>query len=170
MSAMTCRQAIALADSIQADTASYIPLYSGLAATYTTLRDFEQSRIWWEKCGRLWPLMTVYDRFNYLNSLGNDYFYQKDYPQALETFLRLDTFLLDYPDMEWERHFCQANLSDIYLKLHQPEQALPFIAENLPFFGASGHNEMLMSHLRTHQMEPSLQHRVLALAAERCAP
>lgn len=55
MSAMTYRQAIALADSIQADTASYIPLYSGLAATYTTLRDFEQSRIWWEKCGRLWP-------------------------------------------------------------------------------------------------------------------
>lgn len=157
MSAMTYRQAIALADSIQADTASYIPLYSGLAATYTTLRDFEQSRIWWEKCGRLWPLMTVYDRFNYLNSLGNDYFYQKDYPQALETFLRLDTFLLDYPDMEWERHFCQANLSDIYLKLHQPEQARPLIAENLAFFGASGHNEMVMSHLRTQQMELALQ-------------
>lgn len=101
--------------------------------------------------------MTVYDRFNYLNSLGNDYFYQKDYPQALETFLRLDTFLLDYPDMEWERHFCQANLSDIYLKLHQPEQARPLIAENLAFFGASGHNEMVMSHLRTQQMELALQ-------------
>ena len=166
MSAMTYRQAIALADSIQVDTASYIPLYSGLAATYTTLRDFEQSRIWWNKCGRLWPLMTVYDRFNYLNSLGNDYFYQKDYPRALETFLRLDTFLLDYPDMKWERHFCQANLSDIYLKLHQPEQARPLIAQNLEFFGASGHNEMVMSHLRTQQMELALQDGDFALADE----
>ncbi|HJG88014.1 histidine kinase [Barnesiella viscericola] len=157
MSAMTYRQAIALADSIQADTASYIPLYSGLAATYTTLRDFGQSKIWWDKCDRLWNLMTVYDRFNYLNSRGNDYFYQKDYRRALETFLRLDTFLLAYPDMEWEIHFCKANLSDIYLKLHQPEQARPLIAENLAYFGASGYNEMVMSHLHTQQMELALQ-------------
>lgn len=166
MSAITYRQAIALADSIRADTVSYIPLYSGLAATYTTLRDFEQSRIWWDKCGRLWPLMTVYDRFNYLNSLGNDYFYQKDYSRALETFLRLDSFLLDYPDMEWERHFCKANLSDIYLKLHKPAQARPLIAENLNYFGASAHNEMVMSHLHTQQMELALQDGNLARVDE----
>ena len=105
MSAMTYRQAIALADSIQADTASYIPLYSGLAATYTTLRDFGQSKIWWDKCDRLWNLMTVYDRFNYLNSRGNDYFYQKDYRRALGTFLGSDTFLFAYPALGWEIHF-----------------------------------------------------------------
>ena len=157
MSAMTYRQAIALADSIQTDTANYIPLYSGLAATYTTLRDFGQSKIWWDKCERLWNMMTVYDQFNYLNSRGNDYFYQKDYRQALDIFLRLDTFLQTHPDMEWEAHFCRANLSDVYLKLHQPEQARPLIAENLAYFGASGYNEMVMSHLRTQQMELALQ-------------
>ena len=34
MSAMTYRQAIALADSIQVDTASYIPVFSGLSAVF----------------------------------------------------------------------------------------------------------------------------------------
>lgn len=157
MSAMTYRQAIALADSIRLDSAGYVPLYSGLAATYTTLRDFEQSAVWWDKCAALWDLMTVYDRFNYLNSRGNDYFYQEDYPRALDIFLQLDTFLLAHPDMEWEQHFCRANLSDIYLKLHQPAQARPLIAENLKYFGDSGHNEMVMSHLHTQQMELALQ-------------
>lgn len=166
MSAMTYRQAISLADSIRVDSASYIPLYSGLAATYTTLYDFEQSKIWWDKCGRLWNLMTVYDRFNYLNSRGNDYFYQQDYSRALETFLRLDTFLLSHPDMVWERHFCEANLSDIYLKLYRPEQARPLIAENLAYFGADGHNTMVMSHLRTQQMELALQDGDLGKADE----
>lgn len=157
MSAMTYRHAIALADSIQLGEEGYIPLYSGLAATYTTLRDFEQSSIFWDKCGELWELMTVYDRFNYLNSRGNDCFYREDYQQALETFLRLDTFLLSYPDMEWENHFCKANLSDIYLKLHEPDRARPLIAENLTYFEAGGYNEMVMSHLHTQQMELALQ-------------
>lgn len=157
MSAMTYRRAIALADSIHTAKENYIPLYSGLAATYTTLRDFEQSAIWWDKCGELWNLMMLYEQFNYLNSRGNDYFYQEDYQRALETFLQLDSFLQEHPDMEWERHFCKANLSDIYLKLHEPEKAKPLIGETLEYFGSSGYNEMVLDHLHTQQMELALQ-------------
>ena len=59
--------------------------------------------------------------------------------------------------MEWERHFCKANLSDIYLKLHEPEKAKPLIGETLEYFGSSGYNEMALDHLHTQQMELALQ-------------
>ena len=157
MSAMSYRRAIALADSIHTDRENYVPLYSGLAATYTTLRDFEQSAFWWDKCGELWDLMMLYEQFNYLNSRGNDYYYQEDYQQALKTFLQLDAFLQEHTDMEWERHFCKANLSDIYLKLHEPEKARSLIIENLEYFGKSESNEMVLEHLHTQQMELAMQ-------------
>lgn len=157
MSAMSYRRAIALADSIHTDRENYVPLYSGLAATYTTLRDFEQSAFWWDKCGELWDLMMLYEQFNYLNSRGNDYYYQEDYQQALKTFLQLDAFLQEHTDMEWEHHFCKANLSDIYLKLHEPEKARSLIIENLEYFGKSESNEMVLEHLHTQQMELAMQ-------------
>ncbi len=153
----TYREAIAVADSMQVAPESCLPLYSGLAAAYTTLHDFEQSTIWWDKCAVFYDEMMAYDKFTYLNSRGNDYFYQGDYPQALEVFLRLDAFLRDYPDMVWERHFCWANLSDVYLKLHELDKARPLLEESIAYFGEENYSDMVLDYLHTQQMDLAMQ-------------
>lgn len=151
-SAATYRKAIYIADSTKTAKENYVPLYEGLAATYTALHDFEQSKIWWDKSYELWEYMMPHEQFNYLNNRGNDYYYQEDYPQTLNIFLQLDTFLQAHPELEWERHFCHVNLSDAYLKLYQPEKASPLIEESLTFFGNRQVNEVIMSYLYTQQM------------------
>lgn len=165
-SAATYRKAIFIADSTQTDKENYIPLYLGIAATYTALHDFEQSKIWWDRSYELWRYMMPHEQFNYLNNRGNDYYYQKDYQHTLDIFLRLDTFLQARPELEWERYFCHANLSDAYLKLQQPEKAKPLIEKNISFFNSIQMNEVVMSYLYTQQMDLAMQEGNFNLAEE----
>lgn len=155
-SAAVYRKAIYTADSAHTLQENYVPLYEGLAATYTALNDFEQSKFWWDKSYALWEYMMTQERFNYLNNRGNDYYYRKDYRNALSIFMKLDTFLQLHPELTWEKYFCRANLSDVYLKLDQPENARTLIEENIAFFQET-RNEAIMSYLRTQQMDMALQ-------------
>lgn len=157
-SAFYYRKAIYLADSIQTAKDNYIPLYGGLATTYTALYDFEQSKIWLDKSLELWNLMMTHEKFNYLNNRGNDYYYQGDYTNCLNTFLQMDTFLHARPELEWERHICHANLADAYLKLKQPKNADSLLYDNITFFKEM-QSETVLPYLYTQQMELAMQEK-----------
>lgn len=152
LSASLYLQAIALADSISAPRSDYIPLYGGLAGAYTSLNDFDNSRVWLAKEGGLWNEMSEYERFNYLNNSGNDYYLAKDYDKALATFRRLRSHLDSLPEAAWERHFCSTNLTDVFLSLSMPDSAEAGIAENLHFFSEVQPNLYAASHIKTQQM------------------
>ena len=155
-SAFYYRKAIYLADSVQTAKDNYVPLYGGLATTYTTLHDFKQSKLWLDKSLELWDSMMTHEKFNYLNNRGNDYYYQGDYENCLNTFLQMDTFLHAQPELEWERQICHANLVDVYLKLKQPQKADSLLHDNIRFFKEM-QNETVLPYLYTLLMELSLQ-------------
>lgn len=157
-SAYFYQKAIFLADSIQTSKDDYVPLYGGLAATYSALHDFKQSKIWLDKSQELWDLMMTYEKFNYLNTRGNDYYYQGDYDNCLNTFLQMDTFLRARPELEWERHVCDVNLADVYLKLNQPENADSLLNSNISYFKEM-QSETILPYLYTRQMELALQEK-----------
>ncbi|WP_455587369.1 histidine kinase [Bacteroides sp.] len=150
------RKAIYLADSIHTSKDNYVPLYSGIATTYTALYDFEQSKIWLDKSLELWNLMMTHEKFNYLNDRGNDYYYQGDYINCRSIFLQMDTFLQAHPELEWEKHICNVNLADTYLKLKQPQKADSLLHDGIAFFEPMQY-ETVLPYLYTLQMELALQ-------------
>lgn len=147
------RMAIAMADSLKYDGFGYIPVYTGLGAVYTALHDFRQSKIWWDRAGKLWDEMLPNEKFYYLNNRGNDYYLEKDYKNSLAMFMKLDSFLRQNPGMVWERHFCDANLSDVYLKTGELQKAAPLIAGNLEFFSKTQPNPYAFNHVLTQKMQ-----------------
>lgn len=154
----TYRESISMGDSLRLDPYGMLPVYSGLAAVYTALHDFDQSKIWWDRTGRLWNQMIPNDRFLYLNNRGNDYYLAGDYVNALKIFLRLEKMLSESPEMEWEMHFCKANLSDVYIKLGRGDEADAYIEENLHYFSEVQPNSYAYNHVLGQKMR-NLQNR-----------
>ncbi len=155
-SIMFYKKAIYLSDSLSLPVNNYIPLYEGLSATYIALRDFEQSEIWLNKSAELWDVMPTYDKYIYLTNRGNFYFYSKEYDKSLNTFLHLDTFLINYPNMIWERNLCFLNLADIYLKIGQLNKTEEIIGKTLDYYSNQG-ADMFVQYIRTQQMELAYQ-------------
>lgn len=145
-------RAIALADSLEAPASDYIPLYGGLAGTYTSLKEFSQSRKWLDKEGELWGDMSQYEQFNYLNNSGNDYYLSENYSKALKEFLRLDSLLSKRDGVEWERHFCSTNLSDVYIALGDYAKAEAPLEDNFRYFTAVQPNTYAAEHIVTQKM------------------
>ncbi len=157
------RQAILLADSAKMQPQYFIDLYCGLAACYTDLRNFEESKIWWDRAQDLWEVMNKTERSRYLNNRGNDYYYQKDYEGALRMFTQLDSLCEGDPDMAWDQLLCHVNLSDVYLKLGYPDQAKPLIEETEKFFTEVQYNPAVISYIRTQEMDMARQQGDYAL-------
>lgn len=151
-SAKYYQQGIHVADSCGLDAYAHLPLYTGLASTYTSLRDFQQSEIWYEKAAKEWDEMDVNDRFFYLNNRGNDYYLQKRYAESLGMFVRLDSLLRKNPELEWERNFCKANMTDIYLQTGKPEEAASLLDSTLYYFTVVQPNPYVMLHLDTQKL------------------
>lgn len=80
-------QALAVADSFQTTTDSHIAISLGISTVYTFMADYENSAKWWAKCKELLPKMKKPDQFIYYNNVGNDYYLQDKYQEALP-FLR----------------------------------------------------------------------------------
>lgn len=146
-------RAIQVVDSAGLDDSYRIPLYSGLASSYTSLMDFDQSEKWWKKTGEFWNKMTIDDRFHYLNNRGNDLYMQKRYPESLRFFQRLDSMLVTNPELEWDRHFCLANLNDVYLRLGLADSVRRHIGETERYFTEIQPNPYVLEHIRTQRMQ-----------------
>ena len=128
------RQALELGDSIQMADNVRATLSIGIASAYAAMGSFEQSVEWWEKARELKPAMGRTEMFHYLNNRGNDYYLQGRYQESLDCFLELDSLISADSTMVWERMFEWANLSDLYIKLGQPERAIPLLNQTEPFF------------------------------------
>lgn len=153
LSAFWFGRAIQVADSADLSDRYRVPQYIGLASNYTELLDFDQSRRWWDRAAEYLPVMSADDRFHYLNNRGHDYFVQKKYPESLQLFLQLDTFLTDRPELEWERNFCRANLTDLYLHSGQDVKADSLLKLTEDYFTNVQPSEYVQEHLRTQRLQ-----------------
>lgn len=140
------------ADSIGMPPMPQVMLTLGIASAYTAMHEFSQSKAWWEKAQKLYPVMSVKDKFLYLNNRGNDYYLQQRYAESRVCFERLDTLFGDREEYLWERMFGRTNLADVYLKLGETEKAQKLIDEVEPFFKEQGF-ELALFYLTTQKIE-----------------
>lgn len=135
------RRALFLVDSLNLPQKENITLYMGLAQIYVTLRNYDKAKLYYDQTEphvkEMSPSMQAY----YINNLGNYYYYQDDYKNALQSFLRMKKLLEQHGMMRtFDMYLCKINLADVYLNLGKLNDATAMLDDVEPYFRAQGDN------------------------------
>ena len=126
--------ALETADSTGLDEEMKIPLLLGVSTAYTFMGDYQNSAVWWKKTGELVGQMEKRDQFIYYNDLGNDYYFQEHYAEALDCFNKAAALVRDDENKKWDYYTALTNLGEIYVCLGQADSARVAIAQADSFF------------------------------------
>lgn len=134
------RRALFLVDSLELPPKENITLYMGLAQIYVTLRNYDKAKLYYDqtepRVKEMSPSMQAY----YINNLGN-YYYQDDYKNALQSFLRMKKLLEQHGMVRtFDMYLCKINLADVYLNLGKLNDATAMLDDVEPYFRAQGDN------------------------------
>lgn len=135
------RRALFLVDSLELPQKENITLYMGLAQIYLTLRNYSKAKFYNDQTEphvkEMSPSMQAY----YVNNLGNYYYFQGDYKNALQTFLRMKKLLEQHGMVRtFDMYLCKINLADVYLNLGKLDKATAMLDDVEPYFIAQGDN------------------------------
>lgn len=135
------RRALFLVDSLELPEKENITLYMGLAQIYLTLRNYSKAKFYNDQTEphvkEMSPSMQAY----YVNNLGNYYYFQGDYKNALQTFLRMKKLLEQHGMVRtFDMYLCKINLADVYLNLGKLDKATAMLDDVEPYFRAHGDN------------------------------
>lgn len=155
--ALYYHRAISVADSLELSSDNYLPLYNGIAAVFTDMRDFNNSAYWWAKSMETVESMNQFDKFNTLTGYGNDLYYRKDYAGANRVFTELRRMLDSVPESRWEKMFTDVNLADSYLHLGQIGRSIDMLDSTARFFSIEQPNPMVRSYIHTLQMRAAIK-------------
>ncbi len=126
--------ALETADSTGLGEEMKIPLLLGVSTAYTFMGDYQNSAVWWKKTGELVGQMEKRDQFIYYNDLGNDYYFQEHYAEALDCFNKAAALVRDDENKKWDYYTALTNLGEIYVCLGQADSARVAIAQADSFF------------------------------------
>ncbi len=133
------RRALFLTDSLKMPQTENITLYMGLAQIYLSLHDFDTAQRYYNETERHFNLMTPSMQSYYINNLGNFYYYTKNYPKALATFLRMKRHIESHGMQNmFDMYLCKVNLADVYLNLGRIAEARKALGEAEPYFLRKG--------------------------------
>jgi len=155
LSAEGYMQALAVADSFQTTTDSHIAISLGISTVYTFMADYENSAKWWAKCKELLPKMKKPDQFIYYNNVGNDYYLQDKYQEALPFFEKAASLVKDDPDKTWDYYTARANIAEILINLKRGDDARP-ILEEVDSFYRKVNFPILLYYINTSKIELAL--------------
>lgn len=135
------RHALFLVDSLELPQKENITLYMGLAQIYLTLRNYSKAKFYNDQTEphvkEMSPSMQAY----YVNNLGNYYYFQGDYKNAIQTFLRMKKLLEQHGMVRtFDMYLCKINLADVYLNLGKLDEATAMLDDVEPYFIAQGDN------------------------------
>lgn len=135
------RRALFLVDSLELPQKENITLYMGLAQIYLTLRNYNKAKLYYDQTEphvkEMSPSMQAY----YINNLGNFYYFQGDYKNALQSFLRMKKLLEQHGMVRtFDMYLCKINLADVYLNLGKLNDATAMLDDVEPYFRAQGDN------------------------------
>ncbi len=150
-------RAVLLSDSLNLDQKLRIDLYNGLAGVFSDMRDFDNSRKWWEKSLRYLDSMGPLEKFNTLSGYGNFQYYLEDYKGANETILKLKGILDSIPGARWHRMFNDVNLADTWLRLGQPEKARALLDSTAPYFHNEQPNPVATSYINSLKIREAVR-------------
>ena len=126
--------ALETADSTGLGEKMKIALLLGVSTAYTFMGDYQNSAVWWKKTGELVGQMEKRDQFIYYNDLGNDYYFQEHYAEALDCFNKAAALVRDDENKKWDYYTALTNLGEIYVCLGQADSARVAIAQADSFF------------------------------------
>lgn len=126
--------ALETADSTGLGEKMKIALLLGVSTAYTFMGDYQNSAVWWKKTGELVGQMEKRDQFIYYNDLGNDYYFQEHYAEALDCFNKAAALVRDDDNKKWDYYTALTNLGEIYVCLGQADSARVAIAQADSFF------------------------------------
>lgn len=150
--ALYYHRAISVADSLMLQPVDYIPLYNGIAAVFTDMRDYDNGAKWWAKSMEILPSMNQFDKFSTLTGFGNHLYYKGDYSEAEKIFTRVKEMLDSVPGSEWESMFNNINLADISIRTGSPRKAEKMLDNAVRFFTDEQANPMVISYIQTLRM------------------
>lgn len=149
-------KAITIADSIGLEDAHYIPLYNGIAAVFSDMKDFHNGGIWWRKSMDIIGSMNHFDKFNTFTGYGNYLYYSENYPEAEKVFMRLRNMLDSIPDTRWEKMFTDVNIADINIALGHNDKADALLDSTAIYFSKEQPNPVASSYIHTLQMKSAV--------------
>lgn len=133
------RRALFLVDSLELPQKENITLYMGLAQIYVTLHNYGKAKFYNDQTEphvkEMSPSMQAY----YINNLGNYYYFQGDYKNALLTFMRMKKMLEEHGMVRtFDMYLCKLNQADVYLNLNRLNEATKMLDEVEPYFHSKG--------------------------------
>ena len=112
------RRALFLVDSLSLPEKENITLYMGLAQIYLSLHDFDTALHYYKATENYFQMMSPSMQAYFLNNFGNYYYFLKDYPQALNMFLRMKRTIERHGmQNNFDMYQCKVNLADVYLNI-----------------------------------------------------
>lgn len=133
------RRALVLVDSLGLPTSNDLTLYMGLGRIYTSLRDFEHAKQYYEMADTMFDAMKPNMQSYFLNNYGNYYYYHREYEEALKMFKRLKAHIEKYNAEEnFDMYLCKINMADVYLNLNELDSAKQYVKEAEDYFTRQG--------------------------------
>ena len=127
-------QALQTADSAEIGDSLKIPLMLGISTVYTFMGDYPNSHQWWERLTALLPAMKRNDQFIYYNNLGNDHYFQSNYQEARDCFIKAAELVKNDEAKKWDYYTALGNLGEIFICLHQADSARQLVHQADSFF------------------------------------
>jgi len=152
LSADSYLKTLAVADSFQTSEDSRIAISLGISTVYTFMADFVNSAKWWARCKELLPKMKKPDQFIYYNNVGNDYYLQDRYAEALPCFEKAASLVKDDEKKTWDYYTARTNIAEILINLKEADKAKPILAEVDSFFRKVNFR-ILLYYIKTSEIE-----------------
>ena len=145
-------QALHALDSLGAHDDLRTAVMLGISTVYSFMGDYDSSREWWQRTGRLLPQMSDADKFIYYNNLGNDHYFQGHYADAHDAFLQAAALVRGDSLKQWDYYTALANLGEIFVCLGDADSARVMTQRADSFFRKVDF-QPLVYYLTTTRME-----------------
>ncbi len=133
------RRALFLVDSLQLEETKAINLHMGLGLVYMTLEDYDSALRNLKASERFFNEMRPEMQTYLVTTLGNFYYYTKQYHKSLNEFRRLEHLLAANRMTEnFAWYACKLNLSDVLLNLNETKKAEEALRIAEPYFEKHG--------------------------------
>lgn len=132
-------QALALADSMQADHKARIEVELGISTAYSFMGDYDNGNRWWKMLETKVDSMAYDDRCIYYNNRGNDLYFQCRYLEALPYFEKAAEITKGRKNKEWQYYTALYNIGEIYVCLGNAKKAKLFLDTADAFFQEVGY-------------------------------
>ncbi len=138
---MYYHRALRIADSTYSDRARF-SIYMGLAQVYIDLYNFRMAHHYLDEARRDTSIRLEYEKYFYYNTLGNCYYYEKRYPEALKSFRNAYDFAVKFSQPSITASV-EANMGEIFTLLGRLDSASVYLARSASAFSSDNDGEVM---------------------------